>query len=64
MPTRGQDDLALKVLALLESAKLARDDQNLHAAANLSIVGAPEKLSGVTPRFEAYFAIEIGRAHV
>lgn len=57
MPTRGQDDLAVKVLALLESAKLARDDQNLHAAADLSVVVAPEKLSQVTPRFEAYFAI-------
>jgi hypothetical protein len=50
-------ELAFKVLSLLNSAKLARDDKALHEAADLAKTVAPEKLSELTHRFEAYFAM-------
>ncbi|MBR1155243.1 hypothetical protein [Bradyrhizobium sp. JYMT SZCCT0428] len=53
----SQAELAVKVLSLLKSAKLARDDKALQQAADLTKLVAPAKLSELTPRFEAYFAI-------
>ena len=52
-----QDKLAAKVLSLLKSAKLARDDKALQEAAELARMVAPDKLSSLTPRFESYFAM-------
>jgi hypothetical protein len=52
-----QDNLAVKVLALLNSANLVRDDEALHQAADLARLVAPGTLAELTPRFEAYFAI-------
>ena len=53
----GQDKLAVKVISLLKCAKPARDDEALLEAVDVAKVAAPEKLSDLTPRFEAYFAI-------
>ena len=49
----GQDDIAVKVLTLLKSARLARDDEALQKAADLAKVATPMSLSEITPRFEA-----------
>ena len=48
-------DLAVSVLALLQLAKLARDDEMLQQASDLARIETPGALSGLTPRFEAYF---------
>ena len=53
----GQDNLAIKVLALLNSASLVRDDEALQQAADLARTGAPATLAELTPRFEACFAM-------
>ena len=53
----GQDNLAIKVLALLNSTSLVRDDEALQQAADLARTVAPGTLAELTPRFEAYFAI-------
>src|SRR6266702_7843511 len=53
----SQDISAVKVLALLKSARLVRDDEALHQAAEMAKLIAPGRLSDLTPRFEAYFAI-------
>jgi len=53
----GQDNLAIKVLALLNSASLVRDNEALQQAADLARTVAPGTLNELTPRFEAYFAI-------
>jgi len=53
----SKTDLAVSVLALLQSAKLTRDDEMLQQASDLARIETPGVLAGITPRFEAYFAI-------
>ncbi|MGH6707433.1 MAG: hypothetical protein ACREEK_00550 [Bradyrhizobium sp.] len=53
----GQDNLAIKVLALLNSANLVRDNEDLQQAADLARTVAQATLAELTPKFEAYFAI-------
>jgi len=49
--------LADEVLELLRSSKLDRKDEAVSKAATLSRVDAPASIAGMTPRFEAFFAI-------
>lgn len=50
-------ELADKVLALLRSSELDRKDEAISNAVALARVDAPATIAGMTPRFEAFFAI-------
>ena len=49
-------NLAAEVLDILRSAKRERKDEAVEKAASLARMDVPGTLSGITPRFEAYFA--------